>query len=206
MTTTDDVASLQAAIDQAVATATGPLTARIAELETAAGASATDAAIAAAVAEALAPVQARVDELQSELDTAVADKVAAQATLEATVNFLQAEDDRTTSEARAEERVTAVADLKLFDQAHIDRNKDRWAGLADADWDNQLAEYAALAASRGTAAPVTPPLPGSGPGGDVAPVTATAVETDASPLRRVLDLHNAVDAAGAPIRIAGTVG
>lgn len=135
----------------------------------------TEEELNAAVAAAVAPIQAeldtakedkdvddRVSEIKAETDQAVADiqaqldeamvqKGAAEKALEDTKSYLesvQAEEEAAAAhEAAVEARKAAVVELALFGEEYVDSNIERWAALAEEDFEALMADWKTVAES-----------------------------------------------------------
>lgn len=186
---------LQAEVARAVAEATGPLSAQLAELQGKETKASVDAAVAAAVEEH----QARITELEAQLDAAVikANEVTEQH--DQLVTFLAetaAETERQTLvAARRSERVAQVAEVTNFSEEDLEKRADRWADMDDAEFAEALADLratteaakAALVAS-GDKTPTTP---------TATAMTAAAVSTGNA--GRVAAIRGALALRGTPV-------
>lgn len=133
-------------LQAAVASATAPLNARIAAMETAATESEIDARISAIQAEA----EAVIADVRTQLDTAVL--AAGQATgelaafREGITALAEAEAATAAIEARKEGRLAQVRDVASFPDEYLTSNADRFAAMSDEDFAERLAEWASLSA------------------------------------------------------------
>jgi multidrug efflux pump subunit AcrA (membrane-fusion protein) len=138
-------AELQAAVELAVAEATAPLQARLAELQS----DQHQSALERAVAEVKAETQAAIAELQAKLDAAVLDaaqaKEAKDATEAAWAAEKQAAQDATELAARKEGRLAAVREVACFPETYLTENGDRFAALPDEEFQARLDEWRAIA-------------------------------------------------------------
>ena len=139
VTYTDE--ELQARIDEAVAEATAPLTAKIEELET----SEEEAAIKARITEATTDLTTKVEELQAQLDKAVLEAEAAKTELADTVSYLTSVEEEKAAEEEAtrirEERLTLVKEVASFPEEHIAANIDRWASMDEEAFQAQVNDW-----------------------------------------------------------------
>jgi hypothetical protein len=144
-TYTEDEAT--ALVKAAVAEATAPLSTRVAELETAAAAGATDAK----VTEATSELTARVAALQAELDATTVEAASHKEAHDQLVAMLDeakaaetAAADKDARKAARIAQVTAAEGLTLPDE-FIAANADRWADLSDEAFTAQLTEWVEIA-------------------------------------------------------------
>jgi hypothetical protein len=146
-------------IDAATAAATASLQQRLAELEAQVQETEVGQAVSKAVTEAVAAETARTAELQTQLDAAEAARTAAENRLAETEQFWTnaIADHETTAAlaARREQRVTRASEAGVFTDEYITSNADRFAAMADEDFDARLAEWALIAA-QSTSPAVTP--------------------------------------------------
>lgn len=131
-------------VEEAVATATAALEARIAAMETAATASEIEAKIEAAKADSAAEVA----EVRAQLDTAVLAAEKAERELEATIAYLNetaaAETAAAEAAARKDERIAKVREAANFPEEYLVANADRYAAMSDEDFEDRVAEWASL--------------------------------------------------------------
>jgi hypothetical protein len=122
-------------IAAAVALATKPLEDKIRDLE----AEASKDETAAQIAEATAELETKLADAQGELDVKVAEAEAAKQELADVIAFLEAEEAAKTeaaaAEARKAERVEKVKESANFSDDYLAENADRWAKMADEDFD-----------------------------------------------------------------------
>jgi hypothetical protein len=146
LTKEEHEAALAEAVAKAIAEATAPLSAKIAEFEAAQA----DSEVGKAVAEATAPLAEQITTLQSELDAAKISLAAAEESKEATEKFwadaIAESETAAAAEARKDERLTkakAVAPEKAH--AWLTENADRLAAMSDEDFEARLEEWGVLA-------------------------------------------------------------
>lgn len=134
---------LRAEVDRAVAEATGPLSAQLAELQGKETQAHIDAAVAAAVDEA----QGRITELEASLDAEVIKANQATEQYDQLVTFLAekaAEAERQALvAARRTERVGQVSEVANFSEEYLESNADRWADMDDEAFTAYLADLQA---------------------------------------------------------------
>lgn len=135
---------LDAAVAKAVADATGPLTTRISEMETAAK----ETEHGKAIADALAPKEAEIADLQSRIDAAEARATKAETDLTDFKAAIEAEKTETAEnaarEARKADRVKQVKDAKVFTDQYADENADRFAAMDDEEFTARMGEWKAI--------------------------------------------------------------
>lgn len=141
---------LDAAIRDAVDAATGPMQARITELESVQQ----ETEVGQAIAEAVEPLNVQVAELQQQLDTAVVEKAAAdQAKADLEAWWSNAITEQTEAEAAAARKDERLGKLKEAapEKAHayLEENADRFAAMSDDDFEARLEEYRAIASADG---------------------------------------------------------
>jgi hypothetical protein len=140
---------LQAAVELAVAEATAPLQARVTELES----SQHQSTLERAVAEAKAEAEAAISELQAKLDAAVLEaaqaKEAKEAAEAAWAAEKQAEEDAKELAARKEQRLSQVREVACFPENYLADNADRFAALAEDEFNARLEEWKAIAVREG---------------------------------------------------------
>lgn len=139
-------AAVKAAVDKAVADATGPLQAELAELK---GQTA-EQQIAAAVAAATAEKDTAIGELQTKLDAATLEAATEKKSREDLEAFLTAEketlDAKAEADARKDARIEEVKAAELaFTDEWLTENADRLAAMSDDDWAAQLDSWKVLA-------------------------------------------------------------
>lgn len=139
---------LKAKVDEAVASATKDLEAKVKELEEVRSASEVEAKLA----EAKAEHETKVSEIQAQLDTAVLEAEKAKTEKEEIVAFLEAEGKKAEEAAalasRRDERLKQVAEVASFPQEYVEANADRWAGLDDEQFAALLEDYKAVGAKK----------------------------------------------------------
>jgi DNA repair exonuclease SbcCD ATPase subunit len=135
---------LQAAIEEAIDAATGPLKNRIAELEASQQQSEADSA--------LTDLKAKIAELESQLDAAVLEASQAK---EEKDNLQKAWDDEkaeadaaTELAARRDERLQKVREVASFPDDYLEKNADRFAAMSDEDFTARLEEWQTLASKQ----------------------------------------------------------
>lgn len=142
-------ADLEAAIAKAVADATAPLQSRLEEIDSKAAQEAREAEIAALRTEA----DQKVSDIQAQLDTAVAEKVAAEQAKTELETFLTSEAERQEQEAaiaaRREERIAKVKEVASFPDEYVEANAERFAAMADEDFEARLEEWRTIARPAG---------------------------------------------------------
>lgn len=138
-------------LDAAVAEATGPLQAQLAELEKAQ----TAEQIAAQIAEAVTPLNDKIAELEAASDTLTAELNTVKAERD---ELVQANTDREAAAAaeaekaaRRDERVSKVLEVASFTEEQVAERADRWADMDDTSFDTLIEDLKAQA---------TPPGPG----------------------------------------------
>lgn len=136
---------LDAATAEAVRNAVAPLEVKITELEGAKGQQETAEAVAAATE----PLEARVTELENELDVKTNEAQAAKDELASVLAWLDEEgtkaEEAKAADERRDERVEKVKEVAHFTDEQITERQDRWAAMADADFDALLADLAITA-------------------------------------------------------------
>lgn len=134
-------------LNAAVAAAVAPIQA---ELETAKEAQA-DKDVDDRVSEVKAEADQAVADIQGQLDEAMVQKGAAEKALEDTKAYLEsvrADEEAAAAHAAAlESRKAAVAELALFGDEYVETNIERWAALADEDFDALMADWKTVAES-----------------------------------------------------------
>src|SRR5437868_5970160 len=138
-------AEVKAQIDAAVDAALETASARIADLEAAAGKS----EVETAVAEATAELTDKVEQLQKDLEAADAAKKTAEDNLAKRIADDEAKEEAAALEAKRAERATFVEGLGIFSDELVEKSQDRWAAMSDEDWEAQQGEYQTLADSKG---------------------------------------------------------
>lgn len=140
-------AAIAAAVAKATSEATASLQSKLDALEAASKESEVGKAVEAAVAEAITPLQSQVSDLQKQLDDATVARTAAE-TAKAEVEAFwadavaKAEQEQTVA-ARKDERIAKIRDAKVFDDAYIEANADRFAAMSDEDFAARMEEWAA---------------------------------------------------------------
>lgn len=143
-------ADLDAAVEAAVEAATKPLQDQIATLT----ASEEEVAIQARIDEATNPLKEQVTELQAKLDVAVLEATQAKETLTSTVAYL--EDVKGQEEAlialadAKEERLAKIAEVASFSEEFIATNGDRWALMAQEDFDTLIESFKQVSTASST--------------------------------------------------------
>lgn len=147
-------ADLDAAVVEAVAAATKPLQDELTTLK----ASKEEVEIQTRIDEATAALKTELDELKTNLDVAVAESTASKDELTNTISYL--EGVKTEAEALValaaarDERVAKVAEVATFPEDHVTANADRWALMAEEDFDAMIASFKVATASAGKKPPV----------------------------------------------------
>lgn len=148
---------LKAKVDEAVASATKDLEAKVKELEEVRSASEVEAKLA----EAKAEYETKLSEIQAQLDTAVLEAEKAKTEKEEIVAFLEAEgkkaEEAAALAARRDERLKQVAEVASFPEEYVEANADRWAGLDDEQFAALLEDYKAVGAKKDDEGDNAPP-------------------------------------------------
>jgi hypothetical protein len=140
----------QEELDAAIAAATTPLQTRLAELE----AAAQETEVGKAVADATEPLNTRITELEGQLDATTIEKAAAEEAKTKVEEFwataVAEHEAATVAAARRDERLTKLKEVAP-EKAHeyLESNADRFAAMADEDFDARIEEYRAIAAKEG---------------------------------------------------------
>lgn len=136
---------LKAAVDKAVADATSELNAQLSELKNSQEQAEIDKAVAAAQAEA----DEKIKELQSKLDAAVLEaetEKKAREELEASVEAeKKAAEETAALEAKKGERTEKVKEVASFTDEYIAENSERWALMADEEFDKCVEDWKVIA-------------------------------------------------------------
>jgi predicted ribosome quality control (RQC) complex YloA/Tae2 family protein len=136
-------------IDAAVAAATKPFEDKLKDLL----ASQEQAAVEERIAKERAELEQKVAEVQSQLDSAVLEAAEAKKVADETVAYLQAvkaeEEQATEIAKRKEDRLTMVREVASFPDEYIEANADRWAALADEDFEALTNDWKAIATKGG---------------------------------------------------------
>jgi DNA repair exonuclease SbcCD ATPase subunit len=139
---------LKAKVDEAVASATKDLEAKVKELEEVRSASEVEAKLAEAKAEA----ETKISEIQAQLDTAVLEAEKAKTEKEEILAFLEAESKKAEEQAalvaRRDERLKQVAEVASFPEEYAEANADRWAALDEEQFAALLEDYKAAGAKK----------------------------------------------------------
>lgn len=150
-------AQVQAAVDAAVARVRSEKDAEISQLQASQAQAATDAAVAAATEE----LNARLTELQNELDVKTAEAATEKAAREALETANAERDAEATRAAETASRkdariatVREIANLAGVDEL-VAKSADRWAAMADADFETIVDNLKDVAAK--APAPAGPP-------------------------------------------------
>lgn len=131
----------------AVALATQPLAAKIAELE----AKDAEAEIETKVAEAVAPVKEELDQAKKDLDVATAAVEAAKSELEDVKTYLAAEAEAAkAAEEVAERKAQRIEEAKAFYKAeYVEAQADRWAAMSDEEFAGLIEDLKAAGVKSG---------------------------------------------------------
>ncbi|MGE3468193.1 MAG: hypothetical protein AB7J13_14845 [Pyrinomonadaceae bacterium] len=142
-------------LDAAVADALAPLQQKLKELQESHQESEVEGRIAAAKAE----LETRITDLQGELDSSVLKVSEAERRYDELVAFLDSE--RVAQEAAAElaarkdERLVLVKEVASFPDEYVAANADRWAGLADEEFEALVNDWKAISVARKDAGDIT---------------------------------------------------
>lgn len=121
------------------------LTAKVAELTKASE----ESELESRFSEEKAELEAQVADLQGKLDASVLDAENARTELTNIVSYLEAEDAAATelaaAEARKEERVDRVKEVANFPEEYLTENADRFAAMADEDFEKALEDWSKIA-------------------------------------------------------------
>jgi lysozyme family protein len=139
----------QADLDAAIAAATSDLQKRLEEL----GAQVRDTEVGHAVTEAVAAKDTEVAELQSKLDAAEAARTAAEHKFSESEQFwtdaVASAQQEAEAAARREQRVAAAKAAGVLADSYVDENADRFAAMADEEFNARLDEWRAIANAAG---------------------------------------------------------
>ncbi len=136
----------QEQLDEAIASATAPLAARVAELE---GMSKV-AEIDAAINDARKPLEEELTTTKASLDAKVVEAQTERDRAEGILAWLEGEaTSATEAAARAEKQAARVAEAKeafAFEDEYVAANSERWADISDEEWAATLESWRTIAA------------------------------------------------------------
>lgn len=145
LTKEEHEAALADAVAKAIAEATAPLSAKIAEFEAAQA----DSEVGKAVAEATAPLTEQITSLQTQLDEAVLARTAAEEANATQEKFwadaIAEQEAADTAAARKDERLAKVRETANFPEEYLTENADRFAAMSDEDFEARLGEWSTIA-------------------------------------------------------------
>lgn len=178
-----------ALVSKAVADATAPLQARLAELE----AGQQTAEIEARITEARAELEAQVADLTTKLDEAEIRATAAEqarADLEQFWAEAIADAEKTSAAAaRRDDRLAKVTEFGGFTAEYVEANADRFAAMSDEEFDARLEEWKLLKAAKDdgdTAIPAASAMAGAREGAAAGATNKGSMLTELPNLRRSL--------------------